>query len=432
KVEATVRIEKVVFGGEGLGRLSDGKVLFVPYSLPGELVKVRVVKDLGDYAEAEIVDILEPSPDRRSPLCPYYGVCGGCQFQHATYQAQLSLKQAILFETFVRAGWKEDIPLEGVVPSPKEFFYRNRLRLHVEADAFKMGFVKRKSHEVLKIEKCFLAEEVLNKVLFDLYQSPSWIRLSAYSKRVKIESSPLEGKATLIFWTALKPGKEDLKELASLSSLKACFYWMKGRHPEGPFPEEASFGGRRLFKGLDHLVYYVQPGVFVQTNWEINLAIMDTIRSWRLDYETVLDLHCGMGNFILALISPETTKALGVDTDLRAIEDGLYTAEKNGIDGRLDLRQMSSTEALYQAIKQGERFDLVLLDPPRGGCKEILRFLPEVNQRYLVYVSCDAPTLVRDLKILKDLGYLLKKVYLFDMFPQTYHFEVVCLLERKG
>ena len=82
-MEATVRIEKVVFGGEGLVRLSDGKVLFVPYSLPGELVKVRVVKDLGDYAEAEIVDIVEPSPDRRSPLCPYYGVCVGCQFQHA-------------------------------------------------------------------------------------------------------------------------------------------------------------------------------------------------------------------------------------------------------------------------------------------------------------------------------------------------------------
>ncbi|QER42459.1 23S rRNA (uracil(1939)-C(5))-methyltransferase RlmD [Thermodesulfobacterium sp. TA1] len=431
-MEKVVRIEKVVFGGEGLGRLPDGKVLFVPYSLPGELVKVKIVKDFGDYAEADLIDLLEPSPERRDPLCPYYGVCGGCQFQHAVYQAQLNLKKTILYETFARAGWKEEVPLEGVVPSPKEFFYRNRLRLHVEAESLKMGFVKRKSHEVLRIERCLLAEEVLNQVLLSLYQTPSWLRLSTYSKRIKIESSPLDGKATLIFWTAFRPNKQDLEELSSLPQLKASFYWMKGRHPEGPFPEDASFGGRRLFQGPEQLVYYVQPGVFVQTNWGINLAIIETIKSWGLDCETVLDLHCGMGNFVLALLSEGITKALGVDTDLRAIEDGLYTAERNGINGRLDLRQMSSTEALYQAIKQGEEFDLMVLDPPRGGCKEILRFLPEVNRKYLVYVSCDAPTLARDLKILKDLGYVLKKVYLFDMFPQTYHFEVLSLLEKKA
>ena len=431
-MEKVVRIEKVVFGGEGLGRLPDGKVLFVPYSLPGELVKVKIVKDFGDYAEADLIDLLEPSPERRDPLCPYYGVCGGCQFQHAVYQAQLNLKKTILYETFARAGWKEEVPLEGVVPSPKEFFYRNRLRLHVEAESLKMGFVKRKSHEVLRIERCLLAEEVLNQVLLSLYQTPSWLRLSTYSKRIKIESSPLDGKATLIFWTAFRPNKQDLEELSSLPQLKASFYWMKGRHPEGPFPEDASFGGRRLFQGPEQLVYYVQPGVFVQTNWGITLAIIETIKSWGLDCETVLDLHCGMGNFVLALLSEGITKALGVDTDLRAIEDGLYTAERNGINGRLDLRQMSSTEALYQAIKQGEEFDLMVLDPPRGGCKEILRFLPEVNRKYLVYVSCDAPTLARDLKILKDLGYVLKKVYLFDMFPQTYHFEVLSLLEKKA
>ncbi len=430
-VRPIVKIEKLVFGGDGLARLPDGKVVFVPYSIPGEVLQIRITKDYGDYAEAEIDKILEESTFRRKPICPYYKICGGCQLQHITYEAQLKIKKEILYDTFNRLGWKEDIPLEKIVPSPKEFHYRNRLRLHVENAQLKMGFVKRKSYEVLKIEKCYLAEGILNEILSKLYKNPSWVKLSIYSKRVKIESSPEENKATLIFWTSLKPLEEDIEGLIEIKEIKSVFYWMKGRHPEGPFPKGSSFGGRRVFKNIDSIFYYVQPGVFVQTNWNINCAIMETIRSWNLDYENVLDLHAGIGNFIFPLlINKEAKKFLGVDTDLRAIEDGLYIAEKQEINGRLDLRNMSAMEALYEALKMGEIYDLVLLDPPRGGCKELLRLLPEVARKYIIYISCDAPTFVRDIKILKE-KYDLKKLVLFDMFPQTYHFELVGLLEKK-
>ncbi|PMP94770.1 MAG: hypothetical protein C0169_06160, partial [Thermodesulfobacterium geofontis] len=349
------------------------------------------------------------------------------------YPFQIEIKKEMLFDTFKRIGWKEEIPLERVILSPKEFYYRNRLRFHVENENFKMGFVKRKTHEVLKIEKCLLGEEILNKVLSQLYKSTAWIKLSSYSKRIKIETSPEENKVTLIFWTALKPQKEDLKEILEIKELKAIFYWMKGGRPEGPFPEDSSYGGRRVFKNIDGFFYYVQPGVFVQANWDINLAIMENIRSWKLSFEKVLDLHAGMGNFLFSFLpNKEVKKFLGVDTDLRAIEDGLYTAEKARINGRLDLRNISAMEALYEAVKAGEEYDLVLLDPPRGGCKELIRLLPEVAKKYIIYISCDVPTLVRDLLIFKDLKYQLVKLSLFDMFPQTYHFEVVALLEKKG
>jgi 23S rRNA (uracil1939-C5)-methyltransferase len=431
-MQKVIKVEKIVFGGNGLARLPDGKVVFVPYVLPEEVLQIRIKKDYGDYVEAEIEKILEVSPYRREAPCNYYGTCGGCQLQHVIYPFQIELKKEMLFDVFKRLGWKEEIPLEKVVPSPKEFHYRNRLRFHVENENFKMGFVKRKTHEVLKVEKCLLGEEILNKVLSQLYETPSWIKLSYYSKRIKIETSPEENKATLIFWTALKPQKEDLEGILKIKELKAIFFWMKGRRPEGPFPEDSSYGGRRVFKNIDKIFYYIQPGVFVQANWEINCAIMETLRSWGLSFEKVLDLYAGMGNFLFSfMFEKEAKKFLGVDTDLRAIEDGLYTAEKEKLNGRLDLRNISAMEALYEAVKKGEEFDLVLLDPPRGGCKELMRLLSEVAKKYIIYISCDAPTLVRDLLLFKNLNYQLIKLCLFDMFPQTYHFEVVALLERK-
>ncbi len=432
-MQEVLKVEKVIFGGDGLSHLPDGKVVFIPYVIPEEVVKVKIVRDYGDYAIAELEEILETSPHRRNSPCPLYGICGGCQLQHISYPFQLKIKEEILFDTFRRLGWKEEIPLEEVIPSPKEFHYRNRLRFHVESGNFKMGFVKRGAHEVLRIKNCLLGDEILNRVLSQLYESASWIKLSYYSKRIKIETSPEEKKVTLIFWTALKPQEEDIKELLEIKELKAVFYWMKGRHPEGPFPEDSSYGGRRVFKNIDDLYYYVQPGVFVQANWEINLAIMEILRNWGLSFDKVLDLHAGMGNFLFPFVfKSEAKEFLGVDTDLRAIEDGIYTAEKAGINGRLDLRNMSAMEALYDAVKEGEEYDLVLLDPPRGGCKELMRLLPEVAKKYVIYISCDVPTLVRDLLIFKKFNYKLTKLCLFDMFPQTYHFEVVALLERIG
>ncbi len=426
-----LKIEKIIFGGDGLARLPNGKIAFIPYTIPGEVVEVELIKDYGDYIEGKVKKFLEISPERREPPCIYYGICGGCQFQHINYSYQINLKKEIFFDTFKRLGWKEDIPLEKVISSPKEFFYRNRLRFHIENEELKMGFVKRKTHEVLKIETCLLAERILNKVLKKLYKNPSWLRLSLYSKRIKIESSPEENKVTLIFWTSLKPEKTDVESLFSIKELKSVFYWIRGSRPEGPFPENSSYGGRRIFRNIDGMFYYIQPGVFVQANWDINCAIMEIIKSLNLPVEKVLDLHSGMGNFLFTFIhKKEIKKFLGVDTDLRAIEDGIYTAEKAGINGRLDLRNMSAVEALHFATKEGEKYDLVLLDPPRGGCKELMRLLPEVAEKYIIYISCDAPTLVRDLLILKKMNYIPTKIYLFDMFPQTYHFEVMVVLEK--
>jgi len=435
-----VEIEKLVFGGVGLGRLSNGKVVLVPYVLPGERVKVRIVLESKDYAEGELVEVISTSKERVDPPCPYFGVCGGCQLQHLSHRAQYELKKEILFEIFKRQAGFTDVPLIGIYSSPRAFKYRNRLRLHVETQGsvenspFKLGFVKWKSHKVLKIEECLLADDILNSVLKSLYRHPTFKVLSPYIKRVRIEHSPVDGRATLIFWTMIEPLPQDVESLLSISELKSVFYIHRGARPEGPFPKSSLHGGRRIFKALFDLTYYAQPGVFVQTNWDVNLLIQQRIVELSQDCERVLDLHSGMGNFIfpLVFVLSRGEEFLGVDTDPKAIEDGLYTAKKNGLNGRLDLRTMSSHACLYEMIKEGHTFDLVLLDPPRGGCKDILKHLPKVATKYILYLSCDPPTLARDVKLLLDLGFDLEGLYLFDMFPQTYHLEVLAHLVKKA
>ncbi len=429
-MEEVLQIEKIVFGGEGLGRLPNGKVLFVPFVLPGEKVKVRITKEDKDFAEGEPVEILEESPFRTEAKCKYYGICGGCQFQHVVYSEEINLKKEILKEIFARTK----IPLEfeiEVIPSPKEYFYRNKLRLHVESPKIRMGFVKRKTHSVIKIEKCLLAEDILNEILEKLYKNPSWERFSPYVKRVRIESSPLEGKGTLLIWSLIPPSEEVLQGILKIKEIKSIFYWVRGSRPKGPFPQEAPFSGRRVFPVFEDLTYYIQPGVFVQSNWDVNLKIINTLLEIPFQAEEIFDAHTGMGNFLIPLAFKNLGKTfLGVDTDLRAIEDGLFIVKKHGLEDRVDLRKISAFEGMYEALKMGESYDLVLLDPPRGGCKEIMRFLPELARKHIVYLSCDAPTLVRDVKILLDKGFRINRVILFDMFPRTYHFETLVWLEK--
>lgn len=432
--EETVVIEKIIFGGDGLSRLSNGKVVFVPFVCPDEKVKIALLEEFPDYALGFPLEILEASPWRREAPCPYYTLCGGCQFQHLDYQAELEIKKAILEELFKRQGYKEPLPWGEIIPSPKIYGYRHKLRLHVESHPFKMGFVKRKTHEVLRIEQCLLGDSLLNEVLRELYGHEGWREIAFHAKRLRLEKSLLDERVTLLFWSILHPREELLQDLLSINSVKSIFYYIRGARAFGPYPANAPFGGRKLMPALLGLTYYIQPGVFTQTNWEINTLIMERLVNYAQRAERVLDLHSGMGNFLLPLVKAlkSAKEFLGVDTDMSSIEDAFYTAEKNGLNGRLDFRRMSALEALHQSVKEDKKYDLILLDPPRGGCKELVRLITEVAEDRIIYISCDPPTLVRDILLFEKAGFALREVSIFDMFPRTYHFEVLALLQKKA
>ncbi|NPB09904.1 MAG: class I SAM-dependent RNA methyltransferase, partial [Thermodesulfobacteria bacterium] len=272
-----------------------------------------------------------------------------------------------------------------------------------------------------------------------LPEIPAWKRLHPYVTRVNLGTSLVEGKVTMLFWTRVPARAEDLEEiLEALPVLKAIYYWVRGREPVGPFPKDAPHRGRRLFpvpqevSGLGReTLFYALPGVFVQANWEINLRLISYVREIaRLSgEEEVLDLHCGMGNFLLPL-GTKALGGLGVDTDHRAIGDARYNLKAWGLKN-LRVEVMSALEALMELFKNAETFPVVLLDPPRGGCKELIRFLPDIATDRLVYVSCDPPTLARDLRLLRERGFEIESIRAFDMFPQTYHLESATLLVRK-
>lgn len=432
-----VTVEKIVFGGEGLARLPDGRVLFVPGVIPGEEIKVRIVKEFKDYVQGEVEEVITPSSARVEPSCPYYGTCGGCQLQHMDYPTQTSVKLEMFKETLRRLGNLPENLVEGLVPSPIPFRYRNRLRFHVEPGTGQLGFVKRKSHDLVITKQCLLGHEKLNRVLEALPEIPAWKRLQGFAKRVKLELSPVEGLVTILFWITVKPEVRDVEELArELPDTKCVFYWVRGPKPEGPFPKDASHSGRRLFPvpqayfpQTEKPLYLVRPGVFTQANWEINLKIMETIRPFAEGLDRALDLHSGMGNFLLPLV-PLLQEALGVDTDVGAIEDARFTTEYLGLSGKVRFERVSATEALIETWKAAETYPLIILDPPRGGCRELMRYLPEVATERILYISCDPPTLARDLKLLLQAGFEIERILAFDMFPQTYHLEALAVLRR--
>jgi len=438
--EIEVTIEKLVHGGEGLARLPDGQVVFVPDVIPGERVRIQITQNLGDYALARVREILEPSPLRQNPRCPYFGQCGGCQLQHLPYEAQLEEKLSIFRETLWRTGKIEEDLIRGIVPSPREYHYRNRLQFHVHQETGALGFLKRRSHDLVPVRYCYLTTEEVNEVLSRLPEIPAWKRLHPYVKRVNLGLSPVEKKVVMLFWTKVAPRREDLAEILSeIPALKAIFYWIRGPKPQGPFPEDAPYRGRRLFfvpkeiAGLPQdQQFLASAGVFVQANWEINLALISYVKEAAAvePEERVLDVHCGIGNFLLPLAVP-CGRGLGVDTDHRAIADGQENAANWGLKG-VTLRVSSAIEALIDLFKEAETYPVVVLDPPRGGCKEILRFLPDVASERLIYVSCDPPTLARDLRLLREAGFVIEEIKAFDMFPQTFHLESATLLRRTS
>ena len=436
---AIVTVEKLVHGGDGLARLPDGQVVFVPVTVPGEKVEIEVYQQLGDYALGRVVEIIKPAAGRIEPPCEYFPLCGGCQLQHLSYETQVREKFAVFRETLSRVGGLSPELVEEIEPSPKIFAYRHRLQFHVHHETGALGFLKRRSHDLVPIRRCLLATEEINQVLEKLPEIPAWKRLHPYVTRVNLGTSIAEGRVSMLFWTRIPPKEEDLEEiLSALPVLKAIYYWIRGRDPIGPFPPDAPHRGRRLFpvppefSGLNREVhFYALPGVFVQANWEINLRLIGWVKKTaRLEEtEEVLDLHCGMGNFLLPLVA-DAGRGYGVDTDHRAVADARYNSKVWGLT-RVSFEVLSALEALMELFKNAETYPLVILDPPRGGCKELTRFLPEVASDRLVYVSCDPPTLARDLKLLIQRGFKVETIRAFDMFPQTYHLESATILRRR-
>jgi len=397
-----------VYGGEALARLPDGRAVFIPYAMPEEQLRIRLVEDKGRYARGEIIEIITPAPDRIQPRCPHFQVCGGCHYQHIPYQVQLEIKERVLADQLRRVGKIDSPPVKTIQPSPSPWNYRNHMQFHVAEDG-QLGFLKHRSNELVPIRECHLPEESLNNIwpTFNLEFIPGLDRIHLRSGE--------EGQDALII---LESQGEETFEFSVDLPLSAVL--------QGP-------GGDIVLSGDDFTVipvldypFVVSAGSFFQTNTRVaEKLVTDLLDILNLDQDMVcLDVYCGVGLFS-AFLAPHVKKVIGIEANPSACEDYLYNLA--GYQN-VELYDMPAEDVLPD-LKTSP--DLILLDPPRSGLSgSVLDSVADLNPKQIVYISCDPATLARDLQRFNKKGYLLEASTPYDMFPQTYHIESLSLLRR--
>ena len=356
-----LKIEDVAFGGKGVAR-EQGKTVFVPYTIEGEVVSAEIVREKKQFAEAQLIEVKQSSPDRVTPECPYFGRCGGCAYQHIDYNHQLAIKWRQVREALQRIGKLKDVPMRPIIPSPRPYAYRNRITVHALDGV--IGFFRRDSHRLIDIERCPISSDEVNRALAELREQ----------KHVR------DGHYTL---------------------------------------RAAS-----------------QPRVFSQ----INDAVAQALRNLIIDLvppnqELLIDAYCGAGFFAKALLN-KFERVIGIDWDRFGIAAAKESASEKEtyVAGNVEdveaavSAAFASGDARPRALATASVATTLIVDPPATGLtgavrKAIINLAPET----LIYVSCNPPTLARDLKELQD-KFAICSLTPLDMFPQTAEIEAVAHL----
>jgi 23S rRNA (uracil1939-C5)-methyltransferase len=418
-----VQIEKPVYGGSFLAR-DEGKAVFVPFVLPGEQARVQIVEDKPrrGYAKAELVEVVTPAPERVMPRCPYFGPCGGCQYQHATYDAQLRIKQQVLRETLERGGVKP--PEEISVLAAEPWQYRNRIRVGFDCGG-NPGYRGRRSHAIVSIRECPIAAPALVEAA---------LSAAEYFKQLPPASRPIElslfcdAAETSLLASIFSAVPNRLPPNELLSGLLAHFPSLKGVElveETEPQPRTiAQSGAGSLTYCAGGFDYRVDHGAFFQVNrWLVDPFLHRVVGSH--SGKLAWDLFAGVGLFARQLAA-RFDRVIAVESSPSAVAS--LAANLAGSTGE---PVPASTLDFLNRNAAGARPDLIVVDPPRAGLgEEIVSALGRVSAPALVYVSCDPATLARDLRGLLTDGYALESVLLVDLFPQTFHLESVVHLRR--
>ena len=466
-----VEIESMAFKGYGVARLG-GKVLFIPYTVKGDKACVEIVEEKKCYSFGKLSKLTASSPWRTDPPCPYFGICGGCQWQHIDYSAHGELKKDILQEILKRLGGLKEIPPITVVPSFDPYGYRVRVQLKVREKA--IGYYQVRSHHVVDIDHCPISHPLVNQMILSFRRE---LHFFFQMEEIEINVSPEEGKGIFILYPrSLPKGWEDFlgEFFRARSILKGYaivrrngFNLIGDPYLNFTLLESPAIYGRddtnraslraRRPSGLAAIPYRkgevktpsfltgftvalnparegrrlrlrTSPQSFFQVNLRQNEGLIQTVLEFsdvKKD-ERVLDLYAGIGNFTLPLAA-QAKEVVGIEESRSAVEDARFNIEENGIRN-CDFRHGRVEDLLKHRVTP--RPDLIVLDPPRTGCNKITDQIAGLKPKRIVYTSCEPTTFARDLRLFSEKGYHLQRLTLIDMFPQTYHMEVVGLLQR--
>ena len=442
-----ILIEKIVYPGRSLGRGEDGIAVFTEGGLPGEKLEVKIVKNKKSFKEAKFEKLLTVSEKRTAPRCPSFGSCGGCTFQHTSYDNQLYLKSVYTKELLSPFG----VEIEAVRKSPEEWGYRNKMEFSFFDDKgqLSVGLHQRgEFNRYVSVPPCFIADadfipitaiviDFARRSGFGIYDKRSH---SGFFRHLVLRKGKNTGEV-LVNLVTNKDEKVSEKEfdglVEKLKGKAAVFYWtVNASASDAVRSDELKllFGATEIIEKLsvgDKLYSFkISPFSFFQTNTLACEKLYETVIELFVPDQNnrLLDLYCGTGTIGMVL-APFVKEVIGVDEIESAVMDAGKNAAANGIENI-----KFETAPIQKWIKgaEAEGFNSVILDPPRCGATEkILDFIGEKGFKKIVYVSCNPSTLARDLKLLTEKhSFRIKRIVPVDMFPQTFHVETVVSLER--
>ena len=371
-------IDSLAYGGSGVGR-SGGKVYFIPWTVPGDKVEIRVTRDKKRFAFGEIFRLIEPSPSRIEPFCPHFGSCGGCQWQNIPYEMQLTWKRSIVMEALQRMA-KIEPPDITVIPSPMQRSYRSRTRMKIDSRG-ETGYFGTASHTLIPVTRCPICTEEVNHQISALQDEIERLKKTG-------DRSDFSGEAELFV------------------------------------PETGEAGYSIRFSSGENVRHSGSDLYFSQVNDGVNTLLIETIRTRAEAYSrklkrdlSILDLYCGDGNLSLPL-AESASRITGIDSSRTAIGTAQTRAEELNRGKKVRFTSAKISERSVSPLTRDVNYDLMILDPPRKGLEKNASFLSSLKIPFVIYVSCNPPQGASDLKHFTEAGYRLNSAVLPDMFPR--------------
>ncbi len=447
----TVKIEKLSNLGLGIAK-NDGYVIFVPNTCPGDTVRIKIIKKNKNYSNAELVEIIEPSPDRTEPFCRMQKICGACQLQFINYDAQLKYKKEIVQDT-MRSIFSNNVEVRDVIPSPLIKEYRHKIQYPIgqtkDSKRILAGYYKTGSHELVNIKYCPIQPEYCDRIIDFIRTKGQEINVSGYDEKtekgelrhVVIRTSNANKKSLVVLVVNSNKISKPIKALAeaiycsldNINGVAVNFNNKKTNLILGDKTETIQ-GHGYIEEALCDKIFRVGAKTFFQVNPQSADNIFRYVKKYiseNFKNPSILDAYAGITAFGICL-SDIASKVVSIEEEKESVYLAKSITEQNKITN-IELHQGDAGRFLSNETVLGRQFHVTILDPPRKGCTpNSLDYALKLTKDKIIYVSCNPATLARDLKYLKEFGAEVEYIQPFDMFPHTYHIENVAIIDLKN
>lgn len=439
-IKIEVEIKKIVFGGEGMGHY-DGKVIFVPESIPGDILEIKIISSKKNYSRGLIEKIIKPSKYRINPICSFFNECGACDFMMIDYNMQLTYKKDMVKEVINSIAGIEDFEIHNTIASPQIYAYRNKIIQAFGKENGKVisGFYKKKTHDIIDNDNCNIQTEISNKILKKMKEKLTQNSISIYDEETKkgmLRNVMIRCSKNEEIMLVAVSNTEKIKKIeevvldicSEFENIKSAYISINTTGSNVVLGKKNIhiYGEKVIYENINSLRFMVSPLSFFQINTLQAEIMYDIALNYfeNLENKIIVDAYSGTGT-IGSIFSKKAKYVYCIESVREACEDAKENLKINNIEN-VSIINGKVEEKLIELLETGFKIDGIVFDPPRKGLEKIIiDKVNEVNIKEIVYISCNASSFARDAKLFKDYGYKLLKVQPVDMFPNTNHVEII-------